>query len=196
MTTTVLEAPKTEVETSWTIDAVHTAVQFSVRHMMIANARGTFKNVESKLFLNSEDISKSYVEATIHTASVSTNIEDRDTHLRSADFFDAENFPAMKFISKKFEKTGSGELKITGLLTIKDVTKEVVLDVEGPSPEMRDPWGNVKIALTGTAKINRKDFGLVWNAPLETGGLLVGDTVTLTIDAEYAKVVTADPQTN
>jgi len=201
MSTEIFEVPTTvkvsaPVETSWTIDAVHSSVQFSIKHLMIANAKGVFKNVESKFLLNSEDITKSYVEATIDAASVSTNIEDRDNHLRSADFFDVAKFPTIKFISKSFEPVGQGELKVHGFLTIKDVTKEVVLNIEGPTPELKDPWGNSKIALSGSTKINRSDFGLVYNAVLEAGGVMLGETVTLTIDAEYAKVVTADPQSN
>jgi polyisoprenoid-binding protein YceI len=193
MGTQILEAPvtsavKTETETLWTLDAAHSAVQFSVRHMMISNARGVFKNVKSNLRLNSEDISKSYVDAIIETSSIDTQIEDRNTHLKSADFFDVATHPTIIFTSKEFKRVAPGELKVIGDITIKGVTKEVVLDVEGPSPEMKDPWGNSKIALSGTTKINRNDFGLSYNAFLETGGVLVGEVVTLTIDAQYTKV--------
>ncbi len=200
MATTTLEAPQTAtqtaVETSWHIDAMHSSAHFSVKHMMISNVRGVFKNLESKLFLNSEDISKSYLEASIPTSTVSTGVDDRDAHLRSADFFEAEKFPAMKFISKKFEQVAPGELKVTGLLTIKDVTKEVVLDVEGPTPEMKDPYGFTRVALSGSTKINRKDFGLVYNAVLEAGGVMVGEDVKITIDAEYTKVEATEHQQN
>jgi polyisoprenoid-binding protein YceI len=193
MGTQILEAPvtsavNTATETLWTLDSVHSAVQFSVRHMMISNARGVFKNVKSNLRLNSEDISKSYVDAIIETSSIDTQIEDRNKHLKSADFFDVDTHPTIIFTSKEFKQVGPGELKVVGDLTIKGVTKEVVLNVEGPSQELKDPWGNSKIALSASTKINRNDFGLSYNAILETGGVLVGELVTLTIDAEYTKV--------
>ena len=192
MATEILESPVATAtqtgESSWTIDAIHSSVNFSIRHMVFANARGSFTKFDSKLNLNSNDIAKSYVEATIDTSSITTNTADRDTHLKSPDFFDVEKFPEIKFISKNFEKTADG-LKVNGFLTIKGITKEVTLEVEGPSPELKDPWGNTKLSLSASTKINRKDFGLTWNATVETGGLMVGEDVTLTIDAEYAKVV-------
>ena len=195
MSTITLEQPVsasvaalTSDESVWTLDAAHSTAHFSVKHMMISNVRGAFDKIEGSLRLNLKDITKSSVETVIEVASVNTGIADRDGHLKSADFFDVANFPKITFKSTEFKAVGEGELEVHGNLTIRDVTKQVVLHVEGPSAEMKDPWGNTKIAFSGKTKLNRKDFGLVYNAILETGGVMVGETVTLTIDAEFSKV--------
>ncbi|MEO6939285.1 MAG: YceI family protein [Candidatus Kapaibacterium sp.] len=195
MSTTTLEQPisapvaaNTSDESVWTLDAAHSAAHFSVKHMMIANVRGSFDKIEGSLHLNTKDITKSHLEAVLEVASVNTGIADRDGHLKGPDFFDVENFPKISFKSTAIKSVGKDELELHGDLTIRDVTKNVILQVEGPSAEMKDPWGNTKIALSGTTKLNRKDFGLVYNAILETGGVMVGETVTLTIDAEFSKV--------
>jgi polyisoprenoid-binding protein YceI len=173
--------------TKWQIDAAHSSANFSIKHMMIAKVHGGFEKLSGTLTLDSSDITKSVVEATIDAASINTRESQRDAHLRSADFFDAEKFPTITFKSTRIERESDEELKVTGDLTIRGVTKEVVLEVEGPSAEHTDPYGNVKIGLSAKTKIKRKDFGLSWNAALEAGGVLVGDDVTITLDVQFAK---------
>ncbi|QLY25304.1 YceI family protein [Bdellovibrio sp. KM01] len=169
------------------IDPSHSSANFSIKHMMIAKVHGGFEKISGTLSLDSSDITKSVVEASIEAASINTREAQRDAHLKSADFFDVEKFPTITFKSKKVERVGEDELKVTGDLTIRDVTKEVVLEVEGPSAEHTDPWGNTKIGLSAKTKIKRKDFGLNWNAALEAGGVLVGDDVTISLDIQFAK---------
>ena len=173
--------------TTWNIDPVHTMAEFKVRHMMITNVKGHFTGVTGVLTLDEQDITKSHVEASIDAASINTREADRDTHLKSADFLDVEKFPKLTFTSTRVTSTGHGELQVEGDLTIHGVTRKVVFTVEGPTPPGKDPWGNTRIGLTATTKINRKDFGLTWNAALETGGILVGDEVTITFDVEAIK---------
>jgi len=172
---------------SYNIDSDHSSVGFKVRHMMVSNVRGTFEKVNGVVNIDERDITKSKVEVTIDTASVNTGVQKRDEHLRGADFFDVAKYPTMKFVSRKVIKVGKGKLKVTGDLTLHGVTKEVVLDVEGPSRESKDPWGNLKSGAEASAKINRKDFGLVYNAALETGGVAVGEEVIINLEIELAK---------
>ncbi|HZI48502.1 MAG TPA: YceI family protein [Pyrinomonadaceae bacterium] len=173
--------------TTWNIDPVHTTVEFKVRHMMITSVKGHFTGVNGVLTLDEQDITKSHVEATIDAASINTREPDRDTHLKSADFLDVEKFPTLTFASTRIARTGDDELQVEGDLTIHGVTRRVEFSVEGPTPPGKDPWGNTRIGWTATTKINRKDFGLTWNAALETGGILVGDDVTITFDVEAIK---------
>ena len=173
--------------TTWNIDPVHSVAEFKVKHMMISNVKGQFTNVKGAVSLNDADITDSQVEATIDAASLTTREPQRDAHLRSADFFDVEKFPTLSFKSSKIRRAGDDELNVTGELTIHGVTREVVFDVEGPTPAAKDPWGNTRIGLSATTKINRKDFGLTWNAALETGGILVGDEVTITLDVQFVR---------
>jgi polyisoprenoid-binding protein YceI len=173
--------------TTWNLDPAHSAAEFKVKHMMISNVKGKFSGLTGKLTLNESDISKSSVEASIPVATLNTGDEQRDGHLKSGDFFDAEKFPAMTFKSTRVVANGSGEGKVTGDLTVHGVTKQVTFEVEGPSAPGKDPWGNTRIGLSATTKINRKDFGLVWNAALETGGVLVGEDVTITLDVQFVK---------
>lgn len=182
-----LALPAIASASSWNIDPDHSNVGFKVKHMMVSNVRGSFDKYTGTLELNDKDITKSKVQVSIHTDSVNTNAAKRDEHLRSADFFDATKFPTMTFVSTKVAKAGTDKLKVTGYLTLHGVTKEVVLLVEGPSKESKDPWGNIRRGVTGTTTINRKDFGLVWNAALETGGVAVGEEVTITLDIELIK---------
>jgi polyisoprenoid-binding protein YceI len=172
--------------TTWDLDPAHSSANFSVKHMMIAKVHGGFTKLTGKLTLDRGNLSASSVEATIDASSIDTREAKRDEHLRSADFFDVTKYPTLTFKSKRFEGSGD-ELKILGELTIHGVTKEVTLDVEAPSTEMKDPWGNTKIGASATTKIKRKDFGLSWNAALETGGVLVGDDITITLDLQFAK---------
>lgn len=171
---------------AWEIDGVHSAANFSVRHMMVSNVRGDFSKLTGTLNIDDKDITKSSVEATIDVNSINTREPKRDAHLKGPDFFDAAQFPTLTFKSKKVESLGSGKLKVTGDLTIHGVTKPAVFDVE-LSPEVKDPMGNLKRGATATTKINRKDFGLSWNKTLETGGVIIGEEVAIIIDVELAK---------
>lgn len=172
----------------YNIDPSHSSIGFSIKHMMIAKVHGAFEKFSGKLNLDSSDISKSSIEVSIDAASINTHEAQRDGHLKSADFFDVEKFPTLSFKSSRVEGK-SGDLKVTGDLTIHGVTQKVVLDVEGPSAEMKDPWGNLKIGVSASTKIKRKDFGLTWNAALEAGGFLVGDDVTINIELQLVKQV-------
>ena len=168
------------------IDPAHSSAHFSVRHMMIANVRGEFTKVSGTIKLDPANPTGSSVEATIDATSINTREPDRDKHLKSADFLDVEKFPVLTFKSKAVSKDGD-EWKVKGDLTIHGVSKEVTLTVEGPTPETKDPWGNVRIGASASTKINRKDFGLHWNTALEAGGVLVGDEVKITLDVEATK---------
>lgn len=176
-----------ETTSTWNIDPVHTTAEFKVRHMMITNVKGQFTGITGVLTLDEQDLTKSHVDTSIDAASINTREADRDTHLKSADFLDVEKFPTLTFSSSRITRTGDDELEVEGDLTIHGVTRKVVFEVEGPTPPGKDPWGNTRIGWTATTKINRKDFGLNWNAVLETGGILVGDDVTLTLDVEAVK---------
>ena len=168
----------------WEFDPEHTGVQFKVRHLMVSSVRGDFEKVSGKIVYDEADVTKSVADITIDAASINTRVAKRDEHLRSPDFLDVAKFPAIIFRSKRVEKAGNGALKMTGDLTIRGVTKEVVLTVEGPTPAIKDPWGNRRVGGQATTKIHRKDFGLAWNKALETGGVVVGDEVDITIDVE------------
>jgi len=172
---------------TWTIDPAHSTARFRVRHLMISNVEGRFGKVTGTIHFDENDVSKSSVEATIDTTTVDTGAENRDEHLKSADFFDVKEHPTMTFKSTKVESAGDGELKVTGELTIRGVTQPVVLDVQGPSEPILDPWGNVKAGASATTSINRQDFGVAWNKSLDAGGVVVGDTVEVTIEIEMAK---------
>ena len=173
--------------TTYTIDPAHSAADFKVRHLMVTNVRGEFSGVSGSLAFDPENPANSKVEAKIPTATIQTRDPQRDAHLKSADFFDVEKFPEITFVSTKVAKNGDGEYRVTGDLTIHGVTKPVTLSVEGPSPEVKDPWGNVKIGASASTKVNRKDFGLTWNAALETGGFVVGDNVSIHLDLQFAR---------
>jgi polyisoprenoid-binding protein YceI len=181
-----LATPQTAT-TTWQLDPVHSVAEFKVRHMMISNVKGVFTGISGVLRFDEGDISNSYVEATLDAASINTREPQRDAHLKSADFFDAEKFPTLSFRSTHVRRAGVGELSVEGDLTIHGVTKEVTFDVEGPSSPAKDPWGSARIGLFATTKINRRDFGLTWNTALETGGLLVGDEVTIALDIQFVK---------
>ena len=181
-----LAAPQTAAAT-WNIDPVHTVAEFKVKHMMISNVKGQFTKVAGAMTLDEADVTKSRIEASIEAGSVNTRDAQRDAHLKSADFLDVEKFPTLSFKSRRATRTGDGELAVTGVLTIHGVTHDVVFAVEGPTPPAKDPWGNTRVGLSATTKINRKDYGLTWNTALETGGILVGDDVTVTLDVQFLK---------
>jgi len=184
MNTTVTAASAATKPTEWKLDPAHSAAHFSVRHLMISNVRGEFTKISGSALLNPADPTKSSVDVTIDSASLSTREPQRDEHLRSADFFDVAKYPTLTFRSKRIEKDGEEYFKVTGDLTIHGVTKDVTFAIEGPTPSVKDPWGNIRAGITGTTKINRKDFGLVWNGLTETGGVMVGDEVKIMIEAE------------
>ena len=181
-----LATPQTAV-TTWNIDPSHSVAEFKVKHMMISNVKGQFAKVSGALTLDESELTNSHVEATIDAASIETRDAQRDTHLKSADFFDVEKFPTLSFQSTRVSRLRDAELAVEGDLTIRGVTRKVVFSVEGPTPPTKGPWGNARVAVSATTKINRKDFGLTWNAALETGGILVGDEVTITLDVEFVK---------
>jgi polyisoprenoid-binding protein YceI len=169
---------------TWQIDPAHSAAQFSVRHMMISTVRGDFQKLTGTLQLDEKDVTKSTIEVTIDTTTVDTREDRRDTHLKSADFLDVVNFPTMTFKSKSVSAAGEGRLKVTGDLTIRGVTKEVVLDVEGPTPAIK--MGNsTRRGVSATTRINRKDFGVSWSRTLDGGGVVVSDDVNITLDVEF-----------
>ncbi len=183
---TTLAAPQTAL-TTWTIDPVHSVAEFKVKHMMISNVKGQFTGVSGKLALDETDIANSRVDATIDVSTIHTLDTQRDAHLKSADFFDVEKFPTLAFKSTRVTRRGKDELAVEGELTIHGVTRNVVFAVEGPTAPGKDPWGNTRVGISATTKISRKDYGLTWNAALETGGILVGDEVTITLDVQFIK---------
>ena len=181
-----LAMPTPALASTWEIDPNHSSAHFSVKHMMVTNVRGEFSKVSGTLQLDEKDPARSSVEATIDATSVDTRNERRDGHLKSPDFFDVARYPTLTFKSRKVVRAPGG-FKVTGDLTLHGVTKEVVLDLEGDAQVAKDPWGNAKIGGTATTRINRKDFGLTWNKALETGGVLVGEDVAVSIDLEFLK---------
>ena len=172
---------------TWQVDPTHTDTEFSVRHLMVSNVKGHFANVSGTVDLNEAEPRQPTIEVTIPVATIDTRVEQRDAHLRSADFFAVEQYPTMTFRGGRIEGDPTADaFRLSGELTIRGVTKPVTLDVtiEGRGG---DPWGNERIGYTATGKLDRKDFGLTWNAALETGGVVVGDTVKLTINGELMR---------
>jgi polyisoprenoid-binding protein YceI len=182
MATTVTSPAST---ITWKLDPAHSSAEFKVKHMMISHVKGSFSGLSGTLTEDKNDPTRSTVDATIDIGTISTGDPQRDAHLKSADFFHHEQHPAMTFKSTKVEKKGEGEFRVTGDLTLHGETRPVTFAVEGPSAPGKDPWGNTRIGLSATTKINRKDFGLSWNAALETGGILVGEDVQITIEAQF-----------
>lgn len=182
-----LALPAIAAASTWTIDPEHSYVGFKARHLMVANVKGNFTTFNGTVDLDDKDIARSKVAVNIDTNSIDTNVQKRDEHLRSADFLDVATYPAMTFTSKKIAQNGKDRLAITGDLTLRGVTREVVLDAEALSPESKDPWGNIRRGTSATTTINRKDFGLIWNAALETGGVVVGDEVAILLEIEMIR---------
>jgi polyisoprenoid-binding protein YceI len=172
---------------TWDVDPAHSAAQFNVRHMMVSNVKGEFGKMTGTVTLDDKEISHSTAQATIDTTTINTREPNRDKDLKSPNFFDVEKYPTITFKSTSFKKVGPEKYKVAGDLTIHGVTKPVVLDVEAPEATTKDPKGNERRGATATTTINRKDFGLTWNKPLETGGVMVGDQVTINIDLELVK---------
>ncbi|MEH7382153.1 YceI family protein [Bacillus sp. JJ1533] len=172
--------------TKWAVDTSHSSIDFSVKHMMIAKVKGSFENFEAIIEADPADLTTANIEFKIDLTSINTKNEDRDNHLRSADFFDVENHPSMTFKSTSIVKTDDGEYDVTGDLTIRGTTRTETFQVvfEGAG---KDPWGNEKVGFSANGQLNRSDYGLVWNAALETGGVLVGDQVKISIEIEAGK---------
>ena len=179
-------ALKTPTKTKWTLDPTHSELVFKVRHMMITNVKGEFRKFDGSILTDGPDFTKSSIDVNIDATSIFTNEDKRDGHLKSADFFDVESYPTLSFLGKSFKKAGEDEYKLKGILTIKDVSKEVELDVEFGGIN-KDPWGNEKAGFSLQGKINRKDFGLNWNAALETGGVLVSEEVKISAEVQFVK---------
>jgi polyisoprenoid-binding protein YceI len=182
-----LALPALAGASTWNIDADHSNIQFKVRHLMVSNVKGVFGKVRGTVDIDDKNISNSRVAVTIDTDSISTGVAKRDEHLRSADFFDVAKYPTMTFVSTQVVPNGKDKLKVSGNLTLHGITRPVLLEVEGPSADSRDPWGKTRRGASASAKINRKDFGLVWNKALETGGVVVGDEVTISLEVEMVK---------
>jgi len=178
---------QTAAAANYDIDPAHSSAQFKVRHLMISHVKGEFTRLGGSIDFNPAHPGASKVDVTIDATSVSTREEQRDNHLKSADFFDVAKYPNITFKSTKVAADGKDAYKVTGDLTIHGVTKSIVLDVEGVTPEAKDPWGYVRRGATASATIDRRDFGLVWNSALETGGVLVGDEVKISIDVEMSR---------
>ncbi|MBF0549032.1 MAG: polyisoprenoid-binding protein [Deltaproteobacteria bacterium] len=187
MALVVLALPSLALASTWTIDPVHSNIQFKIRHLMISNVKGVFGKVQGVINLDDKDITKSNLTVTIDTASISTGVGKRDEDLRSANFFDVAKFPTMTFVSKKVMKSAMGKLKVIGDLTIRGIAREVVLDVEEFSNEIKDPWGGIRRGTSADTKINRSDFGMTWNKPMESGGVMIGNDVFITLEVEMVK---------
>lgn len=183
----VLASPAVVFPGTWALDPAHTGVQFKVRHLMVSYVRGDLEKVSGTIVYDEQDVSRSSADITIDAASINTRVEKRDRHLRSPDFLDIEKYPVITFQSKKVVKGGNGKLRMTGDLTIHGTTREVELSVEGPTPAIKDPQGKTRVGGFASTMINRKDYGLTWNKALETGGVVVGDEVEITIDIEIVK---------
>ena len=188
---TALSLPAAAANSTWQIDPQHSSAQFAVRHLGLSTVRGAFSKLSGAVLLDGQDISKSSVEVTIDVNTVDTREPDRDKDLRSERFFDVAHFPTMTFKSKKVEQLAPGKLRVTGDLTIHGITKEVLLDVDGLTAPVKDPWGNQRVAASATTKINRQDYGVKWNAKLDNGGVVVGDDVNITIDVELIQKAAA-----
>jgi polyisoprenoid-binding protein YceI len=172
---------------TYDIDSTHSSAHFSVRHLMISNVKGEFTKVSGKVTFDPDNPKDSTVEATIDVSTLHTRDEQRDGHLKSPEFFDVAQFPEIKFVSTSIEPDGKYEYLVKGNMTIHGVTKEVALQVEGPTPEVKDPWGNLKTGATASTVIDRRDFGLKWNSPLESGGVLIGDEVKISLEVELTR---------
>lgn len=172
---------------TYAIDPEHSHIQFKVRHLMVSYVKGVFHKAQGVIDIDDKDVTRSKVKVTIDTESINTGVAKRDEHLRSADFFDVSKYPTMTYVSKKVMKSGEGRLKVVGDFTLHGVTREVILDVEGPSAEIKDPWGKIRRGASAVTTINRKDFGLTWNKALEAGGVVVGDEVIINLEVEMIR---------
>jgi polyisoprenoid-binding protein YceI len=183
----ILSFPSISMASPWIIDTDHSNVGFKVRHMMVSNVKGDFARFSGNVDIDDKDPAKIKVDAVIETASINTGVAKRDEHLKSPDFFDVAKYPTMTFVSRKVKKEGLDKFKIYGQLTLHGVTKDVVLDVQGLNNSFKDPWGTIKKGASATTTINRKDYGLAWNKAIESGGVMVGDEVNISLEIELLK---------
>ena len=174
------------MKTTYKIDPAHSSAHFVIRHMMITNVRGGFSSVQGTVAYDPDNLSDSSIDVIIDVNTLNTADATRDAHVKSAEFLDAEKYPTITFQSKTITKKG-GDLLAKGDLTIHGVTRETVLDVEGPTGEQKDPWGNTRVGASAVTKIKRSDFGLTWNAALETGGIMLGDDIKIELDVPLIK---------
>jgi polyisoprenoid-binding protein YceI len=172
---------------TWQMDPDHSSFQFKIRHLTVSNVKGDFSKSRGVVMIDDQNITHLKVEVFIDAASINTGHAQRDEHLRGPDFFEVTKYPTITFVSKKVIKTEPNRLKVVGDLTIHGVTREITVDVEGPTPEVKDPWGNFRRGATATAKINRRDFGLTWSKVLDSGGLVVGDEVNIYVEVELVR---------
>jgi polyisoprenoid-binding protein YceI len=183
----VLAIPVLTYTATWQMDPDHSSFQFKIRHLTVSNVKGDFNKSRGVVTIDDQNITNLKVEVFIDAASVNTGHAQRDGHLRGPDFFDVTKYPTITFVSKKVIKADTDRLKVVGDLTIHGVTREITVDVEGPTPEVKDPWGNFRRGATATTKINRRDFGLTWNKVLDTGGLVVGEEVNIYVEVELVR---------
>jgi polyisoprenoid-binding protein YceI len=179
------------MKTTYQIDPAHSGAHFSIRHMMISNVRGGFSGVTGTVIYDPENPSETVIDAVIDAATLNTLDAQRDAHVKSPDFLGTDQFPTITFKSTKVESVSGGEMKVLGDLTVKGITKPVELDVEGPAPEGKDPYGRIKTGASATAKIKRSDFGISWNAALETGGIVLGDDLKIELEIQLVKAQSA-----
>jgi polyisoprenoid-binding protein YceI len=177
---------------SWQIDSSHSHINFTARHMMISKVRGSFENFSGTVNFDEENPANTTVNVEVDLTSINTRDDQRDGHLKSPDFFDVEKYPTMKFVSTRVEQINENNGRVYGHLTIKDTTKEVVLDVEYAGIA-KSPWGSESAGFSATGSLNRKEWGLNWNQALETGGVLVGDKINIEIELELVKQAQAEP---
>lgn len=176
-----------DATTTWKIDPVHSVAEFRVKHMMISNVRGQFTGISGTLVYDEQDVSRSHVEASVDARTLDTRNAERDIHLKGRDFFDVEKFPELYFSSSSVTRNSEGDMTVTGALTIHGITHEVPFSVHGPTLPVNDPWGNTRIGLTADATIDRREFGLTFNAALDAGGVLIGDEVAIHLELEFVK---------
>lgn len=187
LSTLLIASSSLAATSNWQIDAAHSSLSFKVKHMMISDVRGSFRDLQGTVMIDESDLSKSKVDVTIAADSIDTGIKKRDDHLRSADFFDVAEYPNLRFTSKQVKDVHDGGFILVGDLTLHGVTKEVALDVTGPTAEAKDPWGNFRKAAKAATTINRKDYGLSWNSALETGGVMVGEEISIELDIQFIR---------
>lgn len=180
----ILATPVFTFAATWEMDPAHSSFQFKIRHLTVSNVKGDFNKFRGLVMIDDQKITQLKAEISIDAASVNTGHGQRDEHLRGPDFFDVTRYPTITFVSKKVIEAEPGRLKVVGDLTLHGVTREMIVDVEGPTPEVKDPWGNFRRGATATAKINRRDFGLAWNKVLDAGGVVIGDEVNIYVEVE------------
>ncbi len=186
-TVLILLAPAVGAASTWNINPDHSSIQFQVRYMKVVNVKGAFDKFQGTVKFDDKNPAKSSVNVSIDSTSINTGVEKRDEHLRTDDFFDCAKHPTITFVSKKITQVGKGKIKVVGDLTLLGVTREVVLDVEGPTPEIKDPWGNIRRGASARTKIDRQDYGLTWNKVLDTGGIMIDNEVNVIMEVELVK---------